>query len=58
MQDAVARVVHTLHVEHPVRTFGREALFLRVANAAGALEPDDTAKLGRVSGTNRWPMGR
>ena len=41
---------HTLHVVQPVRTFGREARFLR---GAIALDADDAAKLGRVSGTNR-----
>ena len=48
---------HTLQVVHPVRTLGRDALFLRGANAVVKFVPDDVAKLGRVSGTNRLPTG-
>ena len=48
---------HTLHVVQPVRTFGRDALFLLGIKAAES-GPSEVAKLGRVSGTNRWPTYR
>jgi hypothetical protein len=45
------------HQTYPVRTFGRDALFLREFDPCAAVAALVT-RFGTVSGTNRWPTGR
>jgi hypothetical protein len=45
------------HQTYPVRTFGRDALFLREFDPC-VVVAGLVSRFGRVSGTNRWPTAR